>query len=67
MRNKLRNLSGELDKMSNDTRRIMLKLDSWETLEDDMNKFADSYVNANKPREKARCKAPVLTMESWDG
>ena len=53
--------------MGSDTCRILLRLDSWETLEDDMNKFADSYVSANKPREKARCKAPVLTIQSWDG
>ena len=53
--------------MGSDTCRILLRLDSCETLEDDMNRFANSYVQTNKPREKARCKAPVLTVESWDG
>ena len=64
IRRELRNLSWELDKMGSVTCRAMLKLDNWGTLEDDMNMFADNYVQANKPREKVRCKAPVLTVEA---
>ena len=67
LRRELRNLSWELDRMGSVTCWAMLKLDNWGTLEDDMNMFADNYVQVNKPREKVRCKAPVLTVESWDG
>ena len=42
-------------------------MSEWGSLEDDMMRFADNYAQANKPREKVRCKAPVLTVESWDG
>ena len=64
LRREIKNFAWELDRMSSVTCRAILCMREWISLEDDMLKFADNYAQANKPREKVRCKAPVLTVES---
>ena len=67
LRREIKNLSWEFERMGSVTCRALTDLEDWGTLEDDMAMFADNYTQTNKPREKVRCKAPTLSVESWDG